>query len=222
MSHESYTVSQSWISRYPLNLFVYLLQKSTSGSDGLTPSSELPPPTCSTSHIKSLTNVSGSPASQPVTSPAAESASPESSHSEVTSPKSSGLTSTAAAASTATSDGQICGNSCKTVSQGPVQLAAKDIKTEVCEDLVKGNDTEAPEEQAKLVTEPYEMPIHPIVSVLLECEPPVRLTNHVPRETETEESLMTSFVKLADTELVDVITWAKNVPGMVTNIYLHC
>ena len=90
---------------------------------------------------------------------------------------------------------------------------------------MKGCDSEeakASADNAKLVTEPNEMPVHPIVSVLLDCEPPVRLTNHVPRETETEESLMTSFVKLADTELVDVITWAKSVPGMVNKKYLGC
>ena len=203
------------------------MQKSTSGSDSFTPSSELPPPTCSASHIKSLANVSGSPASQSVTSPASESASPESSHSEVTSPKStSGVTSTAAAATTtASSDGRKSANNCETVSQEPLRITEKDIKTEVCEDSVKGCDSEeakTSEDNAKLVTEPNEMPVHPIVSVLLDCEPPVRLTNHVPRETETEESLMTSFVKLADTELVDVITWAKSVPGMVNKKYLGC
>ena len=203
------------------------MQKSPSGSDSFTPSSELPPPTCSASHIKSLANVSGSPASQSVTSPASESASPESSHSEVTSPKStSGVTSTAAAATTtASSDGQKSVNNCETVSQEPLRITEKDIKTEVCEDSVKGCDSEeakASADNAKLVTEPNEMPVHPIVSVLLDCEPPVRLTNHVPRETETEESLMTSFVKLADTELVDVITWAKSVPGMVNKKYLGC
>ena len=57
------------------------------------------------------------------------------------------------------------------------------------------------------------MPIHPIVKVLLDYEPPVRMLNHVVTEDEMEESLMTSFLKLADTELVDFITWVKNVPG---------
>ena len=58
-----------------------------------------------------------------------------------------------------------------------------------------------------------EKKIHPIVKMLLECEPPQRMSNHQPQATETEESLMTSMVKLADTELVDVINWAKSVPG---------
>ncbi len=58
-----------------------------------------------------------------------------------------------------------------------------------------------------------EKKIHPIVKLLLDCEPPQRMANHQPQVEETEESLMTSMVKLADTELVDVINWAKSVPG---------
>ncbi len=61
--------------------------------------------------------------------------------------------------------------------------------------------------------EDREMPVHPIVKVLLEQEPPVRMSHHSPVENETEETLMSSFVQLADHELKDVITWAKHVPG---------
>ena len=52
-----------------------------------------------------------------------------------------------------------------------------------------------------------------LFKILLGYEPPVRMLNHVVTEDEMEESLMTSFVKLADTKLVDVITWVKNVPS---------
>ncbi len=76
--------------------------------------------------------------------------------------------------------------------------------------------------QDQRTSEPVEKPMHPHVKLLLECEPPVRLSNHVPRETETEESLMTSFVMLADKELTDVIAWARQVPGECRSlIYSH-
>ena len=195
------------------------MQKNTSESDTLDiPTSALPPPTCSTSHIHSLTNLSGSPASQPVTSPLSESASTESFHSDIGS-----LQSTSNLAQNSTSDTKNLGVQNSNESQANAcLLLAKDIKVEVNEESTQ------PEEQKKVPynilenikqpVESYEMPIHPIVKILLDCEPPVRMSNHVATEDETEESLMTSFVKLADTELVDVITWAKNVPGIFSKV----
>ena len=187
-----------------------------------TPSAVLPPPTCSASHIHSLTNLSGSPASQPVTSPLSDSASPESFHSDVASPKSTsslvaGTSSSAAKNSTSEIISPIMPN--PNVSQETsINILATEIKVEACEDDIgEVEQKEAPSDKyrddIKYLPEEYEMPIHPIVKILLDIEPPIRLTNHVALENETEESLMTSFVKLADTELVDVITWAKNVPG---------
>lgn len=57
------------------------------------------------------------------------------------------------------------------------------------------------------------MPIHPLVEHLMRSDPPVRHSNHDPSLPDTRDSLMTSLLKLADFELMDVITWAKNVPG---------
>ena len=188
------------------------MKKSATGSGDLdTPTSELPPPSCSASHIKSLTNLSGSPASQSITSPISESASPQSSHGEINSKSASNLTNlgTAGADNPVVPKGE---NSYETASGEPLCLTTSEIKTEVHDNDDRENSGFS--ERTAPTQERCEMPIHPIVSELLKCDPPVRLTNHVPIEVETEESLMTSFVKLADTELVDVITWAKSVPGM--------
>lgn len=187
------------------------------------PHSELPPPTCSASHIQSLNNLSGSPASQPLSSPASQPVtSPlsdiDSFHSDCASPNSS-----LASNKSSSEPLENTSRTRKPVVRSPdaapsaaVDPIVKNIKEEVCEDkLVNEEKTnQIPKDSVPDVKETYEMPIHPIVQILLDCDPPVRMTNHVALEVETEESLMTSFVKLADTELVDVITWAKSVPGI--------
>lgn len=55
--------------------------------------------------------------------------------------------------------------------------------------------------------------IHPLVSHLMRIDPPVRHANHDPSLPDTWENLMGSLFKLADYELMDVISWAKNIPG---------
>ena len=57
------------------------------------------------------------------------------------------------------------------------------------------------------------LPMHPLVEHLMGIDPPVRFSNHDPTLPDNEMNLLTSMLKLADFELVDVITWAKSVPG---------
>ncbi len=56
--------------------------------------------------------------------------------------------------------------------------------------------------------------MHPLLKRLFEIDLPTRLTNHQPEQNETELSLMAAIVGLADTELTDIVTWAKSIPGM--------
>jgi hypothetical protein len=47
----------------------------------------------------------------------------------------------------------------------------------------------------------------------MRVDPPVRHANHDQSLPDSWDTLMASLFKLADFELMDVITWAKNVPG---------
>ena len=63
---------------------------------------------------------------------------------------------------------------------------------------------------------PDEMPQHPLVDYLMKIDPPPRLLGQNtagPEEPLTEMTLMASILKLADMEIVDVISWAKAIPG---------
>lgn len=56
-------------------------------------------------------------------------------------------------------------------------------------------------------------PMHPLVEHLLQIDPPVRMTGHDNSQPDSELGLVTSIIKLADLELVDIISWAKAIPG---------
>jgi hypothetical protein len=56
-------------------------------------------------------------------------------------------------------------------------------------------------------------PLHPLLLHLREKDLPRRLTNHMTSADETEVSIMTSIVGLADIELTDIVMWAKALPG---------
>ena len=55
--------------------------------------------------------------------------------------------------------------------------------------------------------------MHPLVEHLLQIDPPVRMTGHDNSQPDTEIGLVTSIMKLANLELVDIISWAKVIPG---------
>ena len=59
----------------------------------------------------------------------------------------------------------------------------------------------------------FQLPIDPLVEHLLRIDPPMRASGHDSNKCETEMHLMTLLMRLADTELVDVINWAKSIPG---------
>lgn len=61
-----------------------------------------------------------------------------------------------------------------------------------------------------------EVPIHPLVQEMLRIEPPPRMTWYDTRP-HTEASLMASLMKLANDEMVDIINWAKAIPGDYTS-----
>ena len=52
----------------------------------------------------------------------------------------------------------------------------------------------------------------------MRIDPPVRFANHDNQLEDNHISLMTSMLKLADSELVDIINWAKAIPGEFTEI----
>lgn len=57
-------------------------------------------------------------------------------------------------------------------------------------------------------------PIHPLVQVMMRIEPPPRImTWHDNNRPANENTLMTSLLKLANEEIVDIINWAKSIPG---------
>jgi hypothetical protein len=55
--------------------------------------------------------------------------------------------------------------------------------------------------------------IHRLAEYLIKIDPPTRNSGHDNSLPDTEVNIMSSLMKLADTELVDVINWAKSIPG---------
>ena len=55
--------------------------------------------------------------------------------------------------------------------------------------------------------------MHPMVEHLLRIDPPLRMTGHDNQQPDTELNLVSSIIKLADLELIDIINWAKAING---------
>ena len=66
-------------------------------------------------------------------------------------------------------------------------------------------------------TRPEDNAIHPLVEHLLKIEPPVHLANANNLPQETAEELLTSILHLADAELMDIVSWARGIPGKMTD-----
>ena len=55
--------------------------------------------------------------------------------------------------------------------------------------------------------------IHPLVEHLLKIEPPVRLANTSNLPQQNAEDTLAVILHLADAELMDVVGWARGIPG---------